>query len=88
VHDFGGFLYELLAEARTGAVPGTNWTASLLEAFAADVSYSAKLLQGTVGEAAGAPWEHEAARQAQRWAERLEAIAADIEAFVALNDES
>jgi hypothetical protein len=86
VHGFGSFLYELVAEAQTGAVPGLNWSASLLEGFAADLTYAAKLLHGTVGEAAGAPWEDEAARQAQRWAERLEAIAADIEAFVASDD--
>jgi hypothetical protein len=86
VHEFGALLYEVLAEAASPAPGGTNWTASLLHGFAADLSYTSQLLLGTVAEAGGSAWEDSAALEAERWASRLAAIAADIEAFVETSD--
>ncbi|HEX4952697.1 MAG TPA: hypothetical protein VF017_04795 [Thermoanaerobaculia bacterium] len=79
----GELLYQMAAEWSQFHAPPTAWTAAMLQAFASDVDYSARFLRGTLAEVSGSTWEKAVAVEAERWAARLAAIAADMEAFLA-----
>ncbi|HEX4956518.1 MAG TPA: hypothetical protein VF017_24280 [Thermoanaerobaculia bacterium] len=86
IREAGELFYQMAAEwSRFHSPPGA-WKVVMLRAFAADVDYSARFLRGTLAEAgtdSSTTWERVVAVEAERWAARLAAIAADMEAFLA-----